>query len=92
VVAKTLNTWHSYEIIGKTTEVVVDVSFITAKKVGKRTTQNAVYPIVYIPSEVNAFLNLKPGDRIVIYMPDSADHFEVWPMSEFLKRRNEGRL
>ena len=68
------------------------MGLITARKVGKRVTQTSEYPIVYIPKEINAFLNLKPGDKIVIYMPDEADHFEVWPMREFIKRRNEGKI
>ena len=72
-------------------EVVV-MGLITARKVGRRMGSNSAYPIIYIPREINAFLNLKPGDKVVIYMPDSADHFEVWPMHEFIKRRNEGKI
>ncbi len=65
---------------------------LTAKRVGKRTTSTTWYPIIYIPREINTFLKLKPGDKVVIYMPDEADHFEVWPVNEFLKRRREGRV
>lgn len=68
------------------------MGFITARKVGKRSTGVAKYSIVYIPKEIEKAMKMKPGQKIVILMPDDRSHFEVWPMDVFVKYKNEGKV
>jgi len=66
--------------------------YITAKKIGSRRGGNGVYPVVYIPKEVMKRLGLSIGDKVVLYVPDGENKIEVWPVSEFIKKRNAGLL
>ncbi|MCD6372814.1 MAG: hypothetical protein J7L37_04620 [Thermococcus sp.] len=65
---------------------------ITAKKVGRRHTGTREYPIVYIPSEFAALLDLRPGRKVILVLPDEMDHFEVWPFDKFIDKRRRGEI
>jgi len=68
------------------------MTFLTVKKVSTRRGSAGVYPIIYLPKEVTLLLNLKPGDKVVLYVPDGENKLEVWPVKEFMKKRSRGEI
>jgi len=64
--------------------------YITAKKIGVRQGGNGKYPLIYIPKEVMIRLGLAVGEKVVLYVPDDERKIEIWPVKEFIRKRNEG--
>jgi hypothetical protein len=61
------------------------------REIRRRSARKGVdYPILYIPTDVMKLLGFKIGDKVVLYVPNSKDHIEIWPHSEFMKRMRMG--
>ena len=65
---------------------------ITVRRVGRRSTGKAEYPIVYVPKDFAIALGIQPGNKVVLVLADDFTHFKVYPLPTFIKLRNDGRI
>lgn len=68
------------------------MTYLTVKKISVRAGTNGRYPIIYIPKEVMFLLGLKIDDKVVLHVPDNEKKLEIWPVKEFMKKREMGEL
>ena len=60
------------------------------RRVGRRNDGRRDLIIVYVPKRFISKLKIKVGEQVIVYLPPSEDHIEVWPQENFRKALREG--